>query len=119
MDLRRFAIVALVPAAIVAARFLVPWPHSGSWRLFFGITGFAATLLGCVLAVWFLHRLLQDVSHLRLVIVAILTAVVPLIAVFPSMGHWPLSNFQLVVAWSAITGAICGCSLYVAHRLHA
>ena len=119
MDMRRFALIALAPAVIVAARFLVPYFGAGFWPRAFAILGFAATLLGCAIAAWACRAWLAGISYPRLLLVAVFIAVVPLVVVFPSMPHWPFTGIGFVVAWCLISGALCAASLYVAHRVHA
>ena len=119
MDAQRFAFVVLTPAAIVAARFLVPSLGVGFWPRAFALLGFVATLVGCGVAAWAFRHQLSQVAFSRLIYVVLFTAIIPLVAVFPLMPRWPFTDVGFVVVWCIISGGLCGLSLYVAHRVHA
>src|SRR6185436_21077906 len=99
MDAQRFAFVVLTPAAIVAARFLVPSFGVGFWPRVFALLGFVATLVGCAIAAWILRRQLSQVAFSRLVFVVLFTGISPLVANFPFMPSWSFTGIGFVVAW--------------------
>ena len=98
MNLAKGAIATVLPASIVAARFLIPGAWDNAYTWFFGVTGFIATLVGCLGAVLVLRRRIAHIPALVVVLIGGAVAGV-LLAIFPTMPSWPFAGIGFVVAW--------------------
>jgi hypothetical protein len=111
----RVALAALLPAAIVAARFIVPAlsGHEIDLSWVFAMLGFVATFLGCLAAAVALRRRLAKLSPLRIAVVGAAVAAI-LLAIFPTLPGWPLSSGAIAVAWIGMAGTFTAALVYAA-----
>ena len=98
MDIARIGIGALVPAVIVAARFVIPGVPDDPFSGFFAVTGFLATLCGCAAAAVILRRRMRRTPLLLIAGVSLAVAAT-LLAIFQTMPSWPFTGVGFVVAW--------------------
>lgn len=111
----KIALAALLPASIVAARFIVPAlsGHEIDLSWVFAALGFVATFLGCLAAAVVLRRRLATFSSLRIAVVGAAVAAI-LLAIFPTLPGWPLRSEAIAVAWIGMAGAFTAVLLYAA-----
>ena len=98
MNIARTAVGAILPAVIVAARFVVLESWDSAYTLFFATTGFLATLFGCGIAAVLFHRRISRTPLLAVAGASVLVAGI-LLAIFPTMPSWPFTGEGFVVAW--------------------
>jgi peptidoglycan/LPS O-acetylase OafA/YrhL len=118
MNIARTGISAVLPAAIVAARFIVleSWDSSYTW--FFATTGFLATLFGCGAAAVFLHRRISRTPILAVTGISVVVAGV-LLTIFPTMPSWPFTGEGFVVAWVLMSAGFMTALLFAASYRYA
>jgi hypothetical protein len=92
------AIASVLPAAIVAARFLIPGEWDVGFTWFFAITGLIATFIGCLVAAIVVRRRLTRLPVLAVSIIAVVVAAI-LLAIFPTMPRWPFTGVGFIVSW--------------------
>lgn len=111
MDLARISVGSILPAAIVAARFIVlgAWDNSYTW--FFGIAGFLATLVGCGTAVVLLRHRIRRIPLLLVSGLAIAVAAA-LLTIFPTMWSWPFAGVGFIIAWVLMSGGFMAALLF-------
>jgi len=100
MSATKVAIASVLPASIVAARFAIPGLMGSKDDLtwFFALVGLLATLIGCLCAALPLRRRIAHIPFVPLVVGAIGVAAT-LLAIFPTMPHWPFTGEGFIVAW--------------------
>ena len=98
MSIVKGAIVSLLPAAIVAARFLIPGEWDVGFTWFFAITGLISTFIGCLVAAIAVRRRLSLLPVVAVSIIAVLVAAI-LLAIFPTMPRWPFTGIGFIVSW--------------------
>ncbi len=102
--LNRIAVVGLLPASIVAARFLVPGSFGEGLTWLLAGVGFLASAVGCLAGGFLLLRRVARVQPLAIAGISCLVAVF-LLAVFPLMPSWPFTGGGFVFAWVAMAFA--------------
>src|SRR5688572_22541969 len=101
-----------LPAAIVAARFLLPGRWSNDWTWFFAATGFIATFVGCAIAVLPMLKIVQRIPVWSVALISTVSAAI-LLLIFPTMPSWPLTDIGFVVAWVAMSATFSSALLFV------
>lgn len=106
---------ALLPAVLVAARFVVPalTGHEVDLSWVFAILGFACTLLGSLVGAIVLRRRLARIPPLLVAVVGAAVAGV-LLAIFPTLPAWPIGSQGIAVVWVALSAALTAGLLYAA-----
>jgi hypothetical protein len=97
--------IAVVPSAIVAARFLIPgaWNNGNTWA--FAIIGFVATFVGCIAAAIALRRRVSRTPYAAVVAVCVVVAAA-LLVIFTTMPSWPFAGVGFIVAWVALAASL-------------
>lgn len=109
----KLAVAAVLPAALVAARFAWPsTPKDDLWG-FFAVVGFFATLLGCSSATLILRARAVRLPTWVIALIGVAVAAM-LLAVFATMPSWPFTGVGFIVAWILIACGFTGALLYVA-----
>lgn len=113
MGVVKAVIASVVPALIVAGRFLL-FREEGDihgYAAVFAILGFSATLAGCVIAVVVLRRRLIRIPVFVVTAIAVAVAGV-LLAIYPTMPSWPFTGEGFVVAWVLIAAGVTAALMY-------
>lgn len=113
MTATKVAIAAVLPALIVAGRFVIPALSGSKDNLtwFFAVTGFLATLVGCLAASVPMRRRITAVPHLWITAVGIAVAAA-LLAIFPTMPNWPFTGVGFIVAWVLMAAGFTAAFLF-------
>jgi hypothetical protein len=105
MAIAKGAIVSVLPALIVMARFLIPGDWSDGMTWFFAVTGLVATLFGCLAAVVvFRHRV--ALLSVRVALGLSVAVAVLLLAIFTTMPSWPFTGIGFVVSWVLLAAGL-------------
>ncbi len=119
MSAAKIALAALLPAALVAARFVVPAlsGHEIDLSWVFAILGFVATFLGCLAAAIVLRRRLAVMPSPRIAVAGAAVAAI-LLAIFPTLPGWPIGSEGIAVAWIGMAGTFTAALVYAASYRH-
>lgn len=107
------AIVAVLPALIVMARFLVPGDWNSEMTWFFAQAGLAATFIGSIVPAVFLRRRIAKLPVYVALGVSVTIAVL-LLAIFSTMPSWPFTGIGFIVIWVLLAAGLTLGFTYVA-----
>lgn len=115
MNLAKVAMLIVIPALAIAARFLLPPEYAGPHSLVPAIFGFLATAIGCFVAVAVHGRRVARMSLPRAALVAIVLPAILLLLLFPLAARWALASMVgIAPVWCGLAAVTCWLLLYLA-----